>query len=51
MFIPRISTKPPSGIGVIWNSVPVFFDRRVMMPGPNPMLNRSIRIPHQRATT
>ena len=24
MFMPRISTKPPNGIGAIWNIVPVF---------------------------
>ena len=50
MFMPRISTKPPNGIGAIWNVVPVFFDLRFRMPGPKPMLKRSIRIPHQRAT-
>ena len=50
-FMPRISTKPPNGMGAIWKSVPDFFERQPRTAGPKPMLKRSTRMSHRRATT
>ena len=36
MFMPRISTKPPNGIGASWNVVPVFFELPLQDAGAEP---------------
>ena len=50
LFFYSGKSKILDGIGASWNVVPVFFERRFRIPGQKPMLNRSMRMPHQRAT-